>query len=143
MVDIVNKAVRSRMMSSIRSKDTTPEMIVRRFLHGKGFRYRLHVSSLPGRPDIVLPKYRVVIFVNGCFWHRHKGCRYATTPQQNQEKWQTKFNQNIARDNRNIEQLHQTGWKVIVIWECWLFPSEAATCLNSLLEMITNPIPVD
>lgn len=138
MVDIVSKAKRSRMMASIRGKDTKPEMIVRRFLHGKGFRYRLHSRSLPGRPDLVLPKYRLVIFVNGCFWHQHAGCRYATMPAQNQKKWKLKFEQNIKRDQHNINTLMESGWRVFVIWECGLRTSELRSHLNTILSMISN-----
>lgn len=138
MVDIVNEAERSRMMASIRGKDTKPEMTVRRFLHGKGFRFRLHVRSLPGRPDLVLPKYRLAIFVHGCFWHRHAGCRYATIPNQNREKWQRKFNQNVERDQRNIEQLLASGWRVIVVWECGLRTAKSRTHLDTLPELILN-----
>lgn len=138
MVDIVNKAVRSRMMASIRGQDTRPEMMVRRFLHGKGFRYRLHARSLPGSPDLVLPKYRLAIFVHGCFWHRHTGCRYATIPDQNREKWQRKFVQNVERDQRNINQLLERGWRVIVVWECGLRTAESRIKLASLPDLVLN-----
>lgn len=120
MIDVVDKKTRSRMMSGIRSKDTQPEMRVRRFLHSKGFRYRLHVRNLPGTPDICLPKYRTVIFVQGCFWHRHKGCRLAYMPASNVEKWREKFKQNIHRDRKNLRALIESGWRVIVVWECGL-----------------------
>lgn len=120
MVDIVDTAVRSRMMASIKSRNTKPEMQVRRFLHSEGFRYRLHPSGLPGKPDIVLPRYKVAIFVHGCFWHRHEGCKYATTPDQNNEKWQDKFRKNVERDKKQVTGLLNEGWKVIVIWECSL-----------------------
>lgn len=120
MVDIVDKQTRSRMMSGIRGKNTQPEMLVRKYLHAKGFRYRLHDKKLPGSPDIVLRKYQLAIFVHGCFWHRHKGCRYATTPAQNRDKWRLKFKQNTERDQRQINQLIDMGWRVLVIWECVL-----------------------
>ncbi len=120
MVDIVDKQTRSRMMSGIRGKNTQPEMLVRKYLHAKGFRYRLHDIKLPGSPDIVLRKYQLAIFVHGCFWHRHKGCRYSTTPAQNREKWLQKFKQNKERDKRQIKQLINSGWRVLVIWECAL-----------------------
>ncbi|WP_081991852.1 very short patch repair endonuclease [Collimonas arenae] len=136
MVDIVSEAVRSRMMASIRGKNTKPEMTVRQFLHSKGFRYRLHVRSLPGCPDLVLPKYRLVIFVHGCFWHQHAGCRYATTPDQNSEKWQLKFAQNIERDRRNMDQLRANGWRVIVVWECSVRTAGSIASLDSLVDMI-------
>lgn len=118
MADIVDKQTRSRMMSGIKGKDTRPEMIVRRFLHAKGFRYRLHVSNLPGKPDICLPKYGVVILVQGCFWHRHKGCKLSYMPASNKEKWVEKFRENVRRDRKNIKALIEDGWRVIVLWEC-------------------------
>ena len=119
-MDIVNAATRSRMMSSVRSRNTAPEMIVRRYLHGQGFRYRLHVRNLPGSPDLVLPKHRTVIFVHGCFWHRHRGCRYSTMPASNAERWREKFAANVQRDALKETQLRSAGWKVIVVWECEL-----------------------
>ena len=118
MIDIVSKKTRSRMMSNIRSKDTKPEMIVRRYLHQNGFRYRLHMKDLPGKPDIVLPKYNVVIFVHGCFWHRHQNCKYATTPRTNRKFWNNKFSINIQRDQRNMDLLKDSGWNIIIFWEC-------------------------
>lgn len=105
-------------MSRIRSKDTGPEMRVRSALHRAGYRFRLHVKDLPGRPDIVLPKYKTVIFVHGCFWHRHKGCSNATMPSTNQEFWKEKFRRNVERDKREQAELKKLGWKVIVVWEC-------------------------
>jgi len=118
MTDVVSKAVRSKMMSSIRGRDTRPEMTVRRYLHRNGFRYRLHDRSLPGSPDLVFPRYRAVIFVQGCFWHRHAGCRFSTTPANNREFWLKKLLANAERDKRNIQKIIQDGWRVIVIWEC-------------------------
>lgn len=109
---------RSEVMSRIRSKDTKPEMVVRRHLHALGFRFRLHSSKLPGHPDIVLPKWHTVIFVNGCFWHRHEGCKTATMPKSNVEFWQAKFDRNVARDKKEHAALEAAGWHVIVIWEC-------------------------
>ncbi|WP_237247360.1 very short patch repair endonuclease [Sideroxyarcus emersonii] len=120
MADIVDKQTRSRMMSEIRGKNTQPEMKVRRYLHACGFRYRLHVRTLPGTPDICLPKYQTVIFVQGCFWHRHKGCRLSYMPASNKIAWQTKFQQNVMRDRKNTKALIQNGWRVIVLWECGL-----------------------
>lgn len=120
MTDIVDSKTRSRMMAGIRGKNTRPELLVRKYLHAKGFRYRLHDKKLPGSPDIVLRKYQLAIFVHGCFWHRHKGCRYATTPAQNRKKWLLKFRQNTERDQRQINQLIDMGWRVLVIWECAL-----------------------
>ena len=113
-------SVRSRNMAAIRGKDTAPELAVRRILHAMGLRFRLHRRDLPGRPDIVLPKHRTVVFVHGCFWHRHEDCRYTTTPKTRQEFWQTKFAANVERDRRNRTDLQQLGWRVIVVWECEL-----------------------
>ncbi|WP_259243168.1 very short patch repair endonuclease [Pseudomonas sp. BIGb0381] len=125
-MDIVSKEVRSRMMAGIRSSDTSPEMKIRRLLHRCGFRYRLHKRELPGRPDLVLSRYKVCIFVNGCFWHRHPGCKYSTTPRVHEEFWRKKFNQNIARDARNKEKLLASGWRVFELWECGIRGPEAA-----------------
>lgn len=111
---------RSRMMSSIRGKDTWPERALRSRLFARGFRYRLHVKRLPGTPDLVFPKYRAVVFVHGCFWHRHKGCRYTTTPKSNEEFWSHKFQDNSERDKRHTEMLLALGWRVAVVWECAL-----------------------
>lgn len=135
MTDIVDRKVRSRMMSGIKAKDTQPEMLVRRYLHGMGFRYRLHNSKLPGRPDIVLPKYKTVVFVHGCFWHRHSGCALAYNPKSNVEAWQKKFNGNITRDKKNLAELADLGWRVIIIWECNLRKnaSEFLTALSNAI----------
>ncbi len=118
MVDIVDKATRSRMMASIRGRDTKPEMLVRKALHRRGFRFRLHARNVPGRPDLLLPRYRAAIFVHGCFWHRHTGCRYATTPATNPEFWQRKFDSNVERDQRDLKALEAAGWRVAIVWEC-------------------------
>ncbi len=112
-------------MSRIRGKDTKPELRVRSQLHRMGYRFRLHRKDLPGRPDIVLPKYDTVIFVHGCFWHRHKGCRFAYTPKTRVEFWETKFDQNVRRDKRNAAALWRGGWRVLKIWECETESSEA------------------
>jgi len=119
-MDIVDSSVRSRMMAGIRSKDTKPEMIVRKFLHANGFRYRLHSRKLPGKPDITLPKYRTVIFIHGCFWHQHEGCAKAYRPSTRREFWELKFASNKARDKKVLDALKESGWKTIVIWECGL-----------------------
>ena len=109
---------RSWNMSRIKSKDTMPEHIVRSYLHRRGFRFRLHVKNLPGHPDIVLPKYRTVIEVRGCFWHRHSGCKYAYMPKTRIDFWQKKFEENVKRDIRNKRLLSNAGYNVLIIWEC-------------------------
>ena len=119
-MDIVDTVTRSRMMAGIKGRNTRPEMIVRRFLHANGYRFRLHRRDLPGSPDIVLPRFRTCIFVHGCFWHRHAGCRYATTPKTRPEFWQTKFERNVDRDVRARAALVADGWTVVTIWECEL-----------------------
>lgn len=105
-------------MRSVKRAHTKPEILVRRSLHKLGFRFRLHSRQLPGTPDIVLPRYRTVIFVHGCFWHRHQYCRYTTTPKTNQDYWLPKFATNLERDARNVEALQELGWRVIVVWGC-------------------------
>lgn len=117
MADIVDKETRSRMMSGIRGKNTKPEMIVRRALHKAGYRYRLHAKDLPGKPDIVLPKYRTVIFVHGCFWHHHD-CKNFKWPKTREEFWRKKIEGNVKRDKRAYAALEALGWKVVIIWEC-------------------------
>lgn len=116
-MDVVDPATRSRMMSGIRGKNTQPERAVRSFLHRAGLRFRLH-GKLPGKPDVVLPRYRAVVFVHGCFWHRHAGCRYATTPGSNIAFWQEKFAANKRRDAAVKRQLRRLGWRVYVVWSC-------------------------
>lgn len=118
MTDITTPQTRSRMMASIKGRNTAPELVVRRFLHAEGFRFRLHRRDLPGTPDIVLPRYHAAVFVHGCFWHRHEGCRYTTTPATHPEFWQQKFQANRARDQRDLSALVSEGWKVVIIWEC-------------------------
>ena len=118
MVDVLSPEQRHRNMSRIRGRDTTPERTVRSVLHGLGYRFRLHRRDLPGRPDIVLPRFGVVIFVHGCFWHRHPGCRYTTTPRTRACFWQQKFAQNVERDRRNVASLSKSGWRVLCVWEC-------------------------
>jgi len=117
-MDRLSKNHRSWNMSRIKGKDTKPEMIVRSALHKSGYRFRLHRKDLPGKPDITLPKFKTVIFIHGCFWHRHQECKYCYTPKSNVEKWQKKFKENVARDKKVQSELSKTGWKVIVIWEC-------------------------
>ena len=117
-MDRITHDQRSHLMSQVRAKNTKPELVVRSFLHRNGFRFRLHVKDLPGTPDIVLPKYKTVVDVRGCYWHRHKGCKKTTTPLTNVEFWQKKFTENIARDQRTEAELRRLGWRVIVIWDC-------------------------
>ena len=109
---------RSRNMSAIKSKNTKPEIAVRKVLHSMGYRFRLHGKDLPGSPDIVLPKYKTVIFVHGCFWHRHENCKYASTPKTREEFWESKFKENVIRDKSNQKKLSTIGWKIIIVWEC-------------------------
>ena len=117
-MDTLSKKRRSWNMSRIKGRDTEPELAVRRLLHGLGYRFRLHGRGLPGRPDIVLPKHRTVVFVHGCFWHRHGGCRYAYTPKSRTEFWEKKLDANCRRDRRQKLQLKRMGWRVITVWEC-------------------------
>jgi len=121
MADTFTKEKRSEIMASVRSTNTKPEVVIRRWLHNKGYRFRLHKKDLPGKPDIVLSKYKTVINVNGCFWHRHNGCKYTTTPKTNIEYWQNKFERNVQRDKINRKKLKNNGWKEIVIWECEVY----------------------
>ena len=109
---------RSRNMSAIKSKNTKPEIAVRKMLHALGYRFRLHRKDLPGSPDIVLPKYKTVIFVHGCFWHRHENCKFASTPKTRNEFWENKFNENMKRDKNNFKELKKLNWNLLVIWEC-------------------------
>lgn len=114
-------------MSRIRSSNTSPELALRRAMHAIGFRFRLHRKDLPGKPDIVLPRYRAAIFVHGCFWHRHDGCKVASTPKSNTEFWVEKFDRNVTRDARAKQMLEEQGWRVIVVWECELGSARKAT----------------
>jgi len=119
-MDIMSKEKRSWIMSRIKDKNTEPEKRIRSMLHELGYRFRLHRKDLPGRPDVVLPKYKTVIFVHGCFWHRHRGCKYSYQPKSRVEFWKTKFDTNVERDERNTEKLKKLGWRVLIIWECEL-----------------------
>ena len=138
MADIVDRKTRSRMMASIKGRNTRPEMALRKALHSLGFRYRLHDRKLPGHPDLVFPKYKAVVFVHGCFWHRHAGCRYATTPASNMEFWERKFYENIKRDSRNMEELLKSGWRVAVVWECALKDEDAETVAREVARWLSN-----
>ena len=125
-------------MSHVRGKDTKPEVMVRKFLFAQGFRYRLYRKDLPGKLDIVLPKYNTVIFINGCFWHGHSGCKYATIPEANHDFWLAKISGNIERDKSNYAKLYELGWKVIEIWQCELKPKFREQTLNNLLTELRN-----
>lgn len=135
-MDIWSKEKRSQVMSNIRSTDTTPEILVRKMLFAQGYRYRLHVKELPGKPDIVLPKYNSVIFVHGCFWHLHSECRDGTIPKTRTEYWKKKLLGNKSRDKKNIEHLKKQGWRVLRIWECEIEknPDEVLTKLITFLK---------
>lgn len=132
MTDVFSKETRSRIMSLIKGKNTKPEMIVRKYLFSKGFRYRVNVSSLPGKPDIVLPKYKTVIFINGCFWHGHQGCKYFVLPKTRTDWWKAKIQRNVDRDAAEHDQLHSMGWHTMVVWECQLKPKVREETLNEI-----------
>jgi DNA mismatch endonuclease (patch repair protein) len=135
MADVHSPEKRSYNMSCIHAKGTKPEETVRKYLFSKGFRYRKNDPRLPGKPDIVLPKYKTVIFVNGCFWHRHEGCKYFVWPKNNAEFWRKKIMSNAERDNRNYSELKEKGWSVVVIWECELKDRRSET-LSSVVESL-------
>lgn len=132
-MDIFEPKVRSYIMSRIKGKNTKPEVFVRKYLFANGFRFRLHVKSLPGTPDIVLPKHKTVIFVHGCFWHAHEGCKDFKPPTTRPEFWAEKFRKNRERDEKHRQQLQALGWKVIVVWQCGLKPSIAEDTLSDLV----------
>lgn len=125
-------------MSHVKSKNTKPEVLVRRFLFAHGFRFRLYRKDLPGKPDIVLPKYKTAIFINGCFWHGHENCKYAKLPETNHEFWHTKINGNIQRDITTSSKLAEMGWRVFTIWQCELKPKTIENTLNNLITELQN-----
>lgn len=135
MTDRLSAERRSWNMSRIRSRDTKPEITLRSLLHRAGFRFRLHAQGLPGKPDVVLKKYKTAIFVHGCFWHRHEGCNKATTPSTRRDFWQSKFNANVERDDRKTAELILTGWRVLTVWECELEKSP-----NQVIEKIRKQL---
>lgn len=140
MVDKVSKEIRSYNMSRIRSKDTTPEILVRSYLFSKGLRFRKNDKRYPGSPDIVLPKYKTMVFVHGCFWHLHDGCKYAVMPKSNVEFWEKKLYGNKERDERNKKELEELGWKVITVWECELKKDKVEQTLARLYTQITSEL---
>lgn len=137
-MDVHTKETRSYNMSRIRNKNTKPEELVRKYLFSRGLRYRKNVNKLPGCPDVVLPKYKTVIFVNGCFWHVHEGCRYFKWPENNKEFWESKLLENKRRDTIKIQELIELGWRVIVVWECELKKKNQTERLNKLYLEITQ-----
>jgi DNA mismatch endonuclease (patch repair protein) len=136
MADVHDKATRSHNMSKIRSKNTIPEIMIRKFLFSKGFRFRIYDIRLPGKPDVVLPKYKTVIFINGCFFHGHEGCKDFKIPKTNTEFWLKKFQINKHNDVENLKQLSEQGWKVITIFTCQLKPKRKANTLNELISQL-------
>lgn len=138
-MDILTPEKRSWNMSRIRGKDTKPELALRSALHRLGYRFRLSDRRLPGRPDIVLPKYKTAVFVHGCFWHRHRGCKYAYVPKSKVEFWQQKFEENIARDERNIRDIRSNGWIPIVVWECQI-KHDLDSCIQRLIDQLHSNI---
>lgn len=141
MADVVDPATRSRMMAGIGGKNTRPEVQLRKAMHALGFRYRLHDRKLPGKPDLVFPRYRAAVFVHGCFWHRHEGCRYATMPATRPEFWAAKFEANVARDRRAEMALHEMGWRIATVWECALRRS-LVTVAGQMSEWLTSETPL-
>ncbi len=137
MADVHSKETRSYNMSRIKSKDTKPELLVRKFLHAHGYRYTLHNKKLPGKPDIVLPKYKTVIMIHGCFWHGHEGCKYFSIPKTRTEWWENKINGNMANDEKAGKALEELGWKIINIWGCELKKDKLEKTLQDLLMQIT------
>ena len=138
MADIVDKATRSRIMAAIGGKDTKPELALRKALHARGFRYRLHRKGLPGRPDLVFPKYRAVCFIHGCFWHQHPGCKEATKPKSRTEFWEGKFAATEARDQRSRARLLEAGWRVAIVWECSLRGKHLMATVSEIAEWLTS-----
>lgn len=138
MVDVHSKEVRSFNMSRIRGKDSKPELLVRKFLFTSGFRYRLHVKALPGKPDIVLKKYNAIIFIHGCFWHKHENCRYFVIPKSRTEWWIEKLNQNVKRDILSKTALENDGWRLLIVWECQLRKEFFQKTFQDILSFLGN-----
>ncbi len=137
MADVHTIEQRSYNMQQIRSTNTKPEMLVRRFLHANGFRYKLHDKTLPGKPDIVLPKYKTIIFIHGCFWHGHERCKYFVVPKTRTDWWTNKINTNKTNDTKAVKALRKAGWKIITVWECKLKPAKLEDTLNALLKKLS------
>ena len=138
MADTVSKEKRSEIMSHVTGKETKPEIIVRKYLFARGLRYRKNVERLPGTPDIVFPKYKTAVFVNGCFWHGHKGCKYSHLPSSNFEYWEKKIADNIERDERKKRELEGLGYRVLIIWQCQLKSNTKIETLEALYHNIVN-----
>ncbi|MEJ0104371.1 MAG: DNA mismatch endonuclease Vsr [Bacteroidota bacterium] len=138
MADVHTAKQRSYNMSQIKAKNTKPEILVRKFLHARGFRYKLHDKKLPGKPDLVLPKHKTVIFIHGCFWHGHDNCKYFVVPKTRTEWWVNKINTNKANDEKAIKALKKDGWKIINVWECDLKITKTTKTLNYLLKKLTQ-----
>ena len=132
-MDKVSREARSRMMSKIKGKDTAPELLVRNYLHKRGFRFRLHYKDLPGKPDVVLKKYKTCIFVNGCFWHQHPGCKRSNVPKSNKDYWVAKLERNIQRQKQSINSLKEMGYKTFILWECEIINPEKLKSIDSII----------
>ena len=141
-MDVHDSKTRSYNMSRIKGKNTKPEETVRKYLFSQGFRYRKNDKRLPGKPDIVLPKYKTIIFVNGCFWHEHEGCRYFAWPQNNAEFWKEKIESNVVRDKKQYEELQDAGWRVIIVWECELKKKRKSDTLERLVDEIKAVVEI-
>lgn len=142
-MDVLTPEQRKRNMSAIKGKNTKPEVLVRKLLHGLGYRFRIQRKDLPGKPDIVLPKYKTAIFINGCFWHRHKGCKLASEPSTNRDFWEKKFAANVERDIRNYAALKEQGWNVLIIWECEVKELLRTKIIPGLPSRISTPYHTD
>lgn len=137
---MISAEQRSKIMAQIGSKNTKPEIIVRKWLHRRGFRFRLHRADLPGKPDIVLPKFKTIIFIHGCFWHQHLNCKKSTLPKNNSTYWEEKFKRNLKNDSKAISQLQESGWQVIIIWECEVLNGEYQNIIKSRVGKDNNLI---
>jgi len=138
MTDIYDKSKRSYVMSKVKSIDTKPEIIVRKYLHSKGLRFRLYNKKLPGTPDLTFPKYKTAIFINGCFWHGHKNCKYSELPKTNTNWWKNKIKKTTVRDKKAIRELKKIGYNTLTVWECDLKSGKKTTTLEKLYKLITN-----